>query len=331
MLAWPHENTDWHFCLSEIERSYVELVGAICLESLALILCRGAEHQSHIVGMLPAEIRPRCRFAHVAYNDTWCRDYGPVTLTDCVSGNTLQLLDFSFTGWGNKYDASADNQVNQQLANQGILQLPLTSLAFDLEGGGIETDGAGTLLTTRHCFLNSERNPGLTAIEIEQQLRDLLGQERILWLEHGFLEGDDTDSHIDNLARFVSPDTVVHASATSADTTHSGPLAAMAEELRQLRTATGEPYRLIELPIPAVQTDPLTGKRLPGSYVNFLILNQSVIVPRFNTPEDAIAEERLRAAFPGKHIRLIDGRQFIRQYGGPHCATMQLPPGSLTE
>lgn len=331
LLAWPHISTDWAFCLTEIHQTYIELVSAISEAAIPLVLCQDADHQSLIIASLPNHVSEKCLFEQMPYNDTWCRDYGPITLMEQVTGTPAQLLDFSFTGWGNKYDAQQDNAANHLLAERKTLQLPMQSIQFDLEGGGIETDGAGTLLTTQHCFLNSERNPDLTPADIELKLKQHLGVDRVLWLKHGLLIGDDTDSHVDNLARFINEDTIVYASAEPDDTAHYQPLRAMAEELREFKTKDGQPYNLIPLPIPSVQIDPANGNRLPGSYVNFLILNDLIIASKFNVPQDAVAAETLAKAFPNKRVKMIDGTQLIRQFGGPHCATMQLPPGTLSD
>lgn len=331
LLAWPHVSTDWAFCLHEINQTYVELVSAISEAATPLVLCQNADHQAQIIASLPSSVSAKCHFEQMPYNDTWCRDYGPVTLMDRTTGTAAQLLDFSFTGWGNKYEAQQDNAANHILAERQRLRLPLQTIAFDLEGGGIETDGIGTLLTTQHCFLNSERNPDLTPADIEIKLKQHLGVDRVLWLKHGLLVGDDTDSHVDNLARFINEDTIIYASAEPDDSAHYQPLQLMAEELRAFRTKEGKPYNLVSLPIPSVQIDPTNGNRLPGSYVNFLILNDLVIASKFNAPQDATAEATLANVFPDKRIKMIDGTQLIRQFGGPHCATMQLPPGTLPE
>jgi agmatine/peptidylarginine deiminase len=239
------------------------------------------------------------------------------------------MRDFRFTGWGSKYQSQADDAVNQHLAAQSILQWPMEGIDFDLEGGGIETDGLGTLLTTRHCLLESNRNPGMDQTAVEAQLAAHLGIERVLWVGSGYLDGDDTDSHIDNLVRFASADTLVFAQGNHDDAQHYEALDAMHQELTRFRTPQGQPYRLIGLPLPPPQFDPQSGSRLPASYVNFLILNEILIVPSFDTEADQLAACQLKQAFPEHRINWVDGRQLIRQFGGPHCATMQLPPGAI--
>ncbi len=326
MLAWPHSSTDWSFCLETIWQTYVDLATAIAQTAKVLILCQDPLHQDQIVCSLPPSVLPRCRFAHVPYNDTWCRDYGPLTL---ARHQETRLIDFIFNGWGDKYDAQLDNMVNQQLKDLGLLPTDMHSVDLELEGGSIETDGQGTLLTTEQCLLNANRNSRLSRQVLETRLKSCLGVDRILWISEGYLAGDDTDSHIDNLVRFVSADTLVHVLCQDKDDPHYMPLLNMKRQLEQLTTPQDTPYKLVPLPLPRAQHEPGTRSRLPASYANFLILNDIVIVPVFQCSEDEHALRTLAELFPNKTLSPIDGRQLIRQYGGPHCATMQLPPGIL--
>ncbi len=321
LLAWPHENTDWKPWLNEIESDYAALTQAIAKEATPIILCRDGIHQQHIQNLLlTQELHYPPIFKHQPYNDTWCRDYGPITVGH---SDQFRLLDFQFTGWGDKYAANLDNQITQKLTS--LWCAPITTLAFELEGGSIETDGNGTLLTTYHCQLSSNRNTGLSNQEIENTLKQSLGIQRILWLQHGALLGDDTDSHIDNLARFCDQETIAYASCDDPKDSHYAELKAMEQELGSFRTNNGQPYRLIPIAIPTPQLDGTA--RLPGSYINFLILNKSVIVPVFDCPEDQQALSKLQTCFPNKNIVAVPGKNLIRQFGGPHCATMQLPAG----
>ena len=192
----------------------------------------------------------------------------------------------------------------------------------------MDTDGAGTLLTTEHCLLHSNRNAGMQRWDIEELLRNTLGLTRILWLSEGALLGDDTDSHIDNLARFCDPGTIAYCHCDNPEDPHYAPLTAMEHQLQGFTRSDGSPYRLQPLPLPSPRFDQ-GGQRLPASYVNFLILNDRVIMPVFDSPEDALARERLSDCFPGKTIVTVPGGNLIRQFGGPHCATMQLAEGTL--
>lgn len=323
LLAWPHASTDWAPWLAAVQRDYVELAVAIASEVTPLILCEDAAHQTLVAGLLAGRCRHEPRLVVAPFNDTWCRDYGPVTV---AKGKDLQLLDFQFRGWGNKYAAGLDNDINQRLVK--LWKAPLRVVHFELEGGSIETDGRGTLLATTHCLLDSKRNRELSRKELESFVLEQLGLERVLWISKGMLIGDDTDSHIDNLVRFCDPQTLVYAACTRTDDPHHEPLQAMAAEVKALRQPDGKPYRAEPLEIPAPQFDE-KGKRLPASYANFLILNGSVLVPVFNCAADEAALSTLGRCFPDKRIVAVPGGNLIKQYGGPHCATMQLPVSVL--
>lgn len=328
LLAWPHESTDWKPWLNRIDLDYVELAVAISKEVSPLILCQDESHRDHILELLGDRCQHPPRMRIQEYNDTWCRDYGPITVaaSSQPEPDQARLLDFSFNGWGSKYDAGLDNLINQRLSD--TWQSPLQSIAFELEGGSIETDGYGTLLTTHHCLLDSNRNRTYDQAGIEQLLKDTLGIDRILWLSAGALIGDDTDSHIDNLARFCSADTIAYARCPDIADPHHTPLREMEQQLRAMRTFDDKPYRLVPVDLPEPQLDE-DGQRLPGSYINFLILNQSVIVPVFGCPQDEAALSALQTCFPDKNLIPVPGGNLIRQFGGPHCATMQLPSGIL--
>lgn len=321
MLAWPHESTDWAPWLAAIEQDYVALTIAIADEVPPLVLCQDEAHRERIAALLGSRCKHAPRLIVAPYNDTWCRDYGPLA---CLGKQGLCLLDFRFHGWGDKYEASLDNSINERL--QAQWRVPLQAIDYELEGGSIETDGAGSLLTTTHCLLDSNRNVGWPQAEVERLLLDSLGLQRVLWISEGALIGDDTDSHIDNLVRFCSADTIAYVTCSRREDVHYEPLQRMAEQVKTLRQADGTPYKLHAIDLPAAQFDEV-GKRLPGSYVNFLILNGSVLVPVFGCLQDAQALNTLQQCFPDKKIVPVPGSNLIRQFGGPHCATMQLPAG----
>ena len=236
----------------------------------------------------------------------------------------LVHLDFTFNGWGNKFDARLDDRVTRALAASGMLTAPVETLDFVLEGGGIESDGQGTLLTTERCLLASTRNPHFDKTQIEQKLKTWFGLNRVLWLRHGDLIGDDTDGHIDTIARFCDARTIAYQACDDRNDAHYADLKAMEDELKSLRTPDGQPYRLVPLPLPAPIFD-AEGKRLPAGYPNFLILNGAVLVPTYRDANDAIALERLRPCFPDREVIGIDCRALIAQYGSLHCVTMQYP------
>ena len=260
----------------------------------------------------------------VASNDIWARDHGPITV---YRNGQPVLLDFRFNGWGGKFPHELDDRITVRLHALGAFAAtPLEPVDLILEGGSIETDGAGTLLTTR-CLLNPNRN-GLDRAALERRLGETLGISRFLWLEHGHLLGDDTDSHTDTLARFCDARTIAYQGCADTADPHYGPLQAMAEELRSFRTASGEPYRLIELPLPAPRRDE-RGNRLPAGYANFLILNGAVLVPTYGDPLDAVALERLSGCFPNHDIKGVPCATLTHQGGSLHARPCSLPAGVM--
>jgi agmatine/peptidylarginine deiminase len=263
----------------------------------------------------------RVRFVTVAYDDTWLRDSGPITLR---AGNGFNLLDFRFTAWGGKFEAGLDDLLVETLAAQGVFgDAARQRIDFALEGGGIETDGHGTLLTTWRCL--HERHPDASREELTAKLSAWLHQDRVLWLDHGALEGDDTDAHIDTLARFAPDDAIVFQACDDEADSHYADLKAMAEEIAALRTRDGNPYRLFPLPWARPVLD--EGRRLAASYANFLIVNGAVLMPAYGDPADDAAAAVLAQAFPGREIVQVPCRPLIWQNGSLHCITMQLPEG----
>ena len=266
------------------------------------------------------------RFLQCATNDTWARDHGAITMIDT---GTPSLLDFAFNGWGLKYASELDNQITRQAVEAGALNGQYVNrLDFILEGGSIESDGMGTLLTTSECLLSSNRNERLNQVEIEDYLKSVFHLQQVLWLDHGYLAGDDTDSHIDTLARFCSTDTIAYVKCEDKEDEHYGELHAMEEQLKTFRTLAGAPYRLLALPMAdKIEED---GERLPATYANFLILNDAILYPTYNQPQnDKKAGEVLQQAFPGRQIVGIDCRALIKQHGSLHCVTMQYPTGVI--
>ena len=253
----------------------------------------------------------------IPHNDTWARDHGFITVEE--SDGTKVLLDFQFNGWGQKFPAELDNQINRHLYEQGLVEGRYEPhLDFVLEGGSIESDGRGTIFTTRCCLMAPHRNQPLTQQQIEERLKQFLGAERVVWLEHGSLIGDDTDGHIDTLVRICPDDTLLY---TGGDGDHPD-LDDMERELQALRTLDGQPYRLLKLPLPRPIYD--DGDRLPATYANYLVINGAVLVPTYNQPDlDAEAMRIVGQAYPDREIVGIDCRPVIRQHGSLHCCTMQ--------
>lgn len=328
MLTWPHPQSDWQTILERVEPCFVEIARQIALHEKLLITCYDAAHQQHVTrlltaaGVAPAQVLYRT----LPSNDSWARDHGPLTV---LQDTRPMLLDFTFNGWGGKYPAALDNALTRQLhQSQAFGTTSLTTIDLVLEGGAIEVDGAGTLLTTRRCLLAPTRNPALDQVQIEQRLAGLLGITRVLWLDHGHLAGDDTDSHIDTLARFCSPDTIAYVQCDHPADEHYRELHAMEQELMALRTAEGKPYTLVPLPWPQPKCN-AEGQRLPATYANFLIINDAVLLPTYEDPADAVAIARLQTCFPQRTIVPIPCLPLIHQYGSLHCVTMQLPCGVL--
>lgn len=323
MLTWPHEDSDWGRHLESVYTTAADIGAAIASRQALLSVCRSSRHAGLIQRLLVAAGAPmdQALFCIAESNDSWARDHGPVTT---LCGDVPMLNDFIFDGWGGRCESSLDSAITQQLYRQRVFgDAAIRSRNLVLEGGALETDGRGTLLATRSSILSRQRNPGTSRPTIERCLGDWLGLDRILWLDHGRLDGDDTDGHIDTLARFSDPDTILYASAPPGDADHAE-LAAMARQLRTFRTRDGHPYRLLPLPFPGVHRDP-SGRRLPASYANFLIINGAVLLPVYGARQDHEAAALLKLAFPSREIVTLDCRPLIQQNGSLHCLTMHLP------
>lgn len=322
MLTWPHQETDWAEQLEAVDQVYLAICRQVSRFQQLLIVCNSERHQEVIVQKLAdADIdAEQLRFAIAPSNDSWARDHAPLT---CLGDKGALLLDFQFNGWG-KYPANLDNQINQRLFRSGIFtHTEQRTVPLVLEGGAIETDGQGTLLATRSSILTRSRNPQLTTAQIESILAEKLGFKRFLWLDHGHLSGDDTDGHIDTLARFADPATILYATATPDDPDRPE-LEAMAAELSKFTQRNGTPYRLVALPpIPPIKSE--HGARMPAGYANFLIINGAVLLPVYNIPQDAAAIGCLQKSFPDREIIPINCLPLIRQNGSLHCITMQFP------
>ncbi len=323
MLTWPRRDGDFARHFEAVERNFLAIAVAIArFEKLQVNVAQDAPGLASrlVAAGVPKE---RLRVYAMPNDDVWARDHGPITVLR--DGKRLHL-DFSFNGWGGKFPAERDNALTGRLITLDAWDAPVETVDFVLEGGAIEVDGAGTLLTTERCLLAPTRNPQLDRAAIEQVLKDRLGVSRILWLKHGDLLGDDTDGHIDTIARFCDADTIAYQACEERDDPHYADLAAMAKELAAFRNARGKPYKLVPLPLPAALHDPDDGRRLPAGYANFLIVNGAVLVPVYgDAKNDPIALERLRPCFPGREVLPIECRALIHQYGSLHCVTMQIP------
>ena len=325
LLAWPHAETDWAERLADVESTCVALVAAITRHERAVICVADAALRAHVEALLAQSTanRDRCEFIEIEYDDTWLRDSGPLTLRGATS---FRLLDFRFTGWGGKFSASRDDRLVEGLAAREIFRhAEHRRVDWALEGGAIESDGAGTLLTTWRCM--HQRHPELSREQMTRLLAEKFCADRVLWLERGYLQGDDTDAHIDTLARFASNDAIVFQNCDDATDAHFDELSAMREELTALRTTDGRPYTLHALPWARPIHD--GDRRLAASYANYLIINDAVLVPSYGDPADAAAADVIARAHPGREVIAVLCRSLIWQNGSLHCMTMQLPEGSL--
>lgn len=324
LIAWPHAETDWAQRLAEVEETYIALVAAITRFERVVICVADEDLQTYAEARLRSARLDMAKvsFIEVDYDDTWLRDSGPITLRR--DDGSFHLLDFRFTGWGGKFEASRDDLLVGALHNAGLFaNSEVQSIDFALEGGAIDTDGAGTLLTTWQCL--HERHPQRSRESLSADLARWLAQDRVLWLDHGYLEGDDTDAHVDTLARFAGPGAIVFQACDDPADSHYAELQAMGAELAALRKPDGQPYRLFPLPWaqPILDGD----RRLAASYANFLIVNGAVLMPAYGDAADARAQAVLADAFPGREIVPVPCRALIWQNGSLHCITMQLPAG----
>jgi agmatine deiminase len=321
-LTFPHAGTDWAEHLPEVMPCFWEIAGAIARFQPVLIVC---EHPDALRAALPSGTNPdNFRLLQAPSNDTWARDHGGITIFE---GDKPVVLDFVFNGWGLKFPADKDNRITRHLqAQYGLFRAELRHGGLVLEGGGIESDGRGTLLTTAECLLSPNRNPHLDQDAVEARLKETFGLERVLWLHHGYLAGDDTDSHIDTLARFADPDTILYVRCDDPADEHYEALREMEAELQSFRTARGQPYRLVPLPWPEACHDE-AGQRLPATYANFLFINGAILLPTYGVPQDEAALALFRQLFPQHEVIGINCRPLILQHGSLHCVTMQYPLG----
>lgn len=319
-LTWPHAETDWRDMLDEVLPCFVSIASEIAKKEPLIIVCKNA---NEVRQQLTAIYNDSVTLFEIQTNDTWARDHAPISI---IENGKPVILDFMFNGWGLQYAANFDNQITKQLYRQKAFHDDVAyrnKMDFVLEGGSIETDGQGTLLTTSRCLLSLNRNESKTMEDIELYLKEAFGVHRFLWLHHGYLAGDDTGSHIDTLARFCAADTIAYVRCDDPNDEHFLELSLMEEELKQWTQEDGTPYRLIPLPM----ADPVyhEKERLPATYANFLIINHAVLMPTYHSAKDAVAMNQLRKAFPDREVIGINCLPLIKQHGSLHCLTMQYP------
>jgi len=331
-LTWPHEHTDWAPYLDEITKTMTLIANAITMYEDLLIASQNPRQTMECLSkVLSAQQMTRVTAVQCATNDTWARDHGGITLIDAEAAENAspaarqQILDFRFNGWGDKFDAYHDNNITRRLHEAGALKGEIIDFNdFILEGGSIESDGRGTLFTTSQCLLAPHRNQPMDRNDIERELKRRLKVSRVVWLNHGTLIGDDTDGHIDTTVRICPDNTILYVKSTDESDPQHGDFEALEQELQQLRTADGSPYRLLSLPMP--RPCHYEGERLPATYANFLVINGAVLVPTYSQPDlDSKALQTIAEAFPGRRMIAIDSQVIIRQHGSIHCLTMQYP------
>ena len=313
-VIFPHHKSDWSEYLDDAENNFIDIIKAIAVYQECLVVCDDKKYVQK-----KFDVHTNLHFVQAPTNDTWARDCSAITVYE---NEKPLLLDFNFTAWGGKFEADLDNKLSQELST--VYDAPMKKMDYILEGGAIESNGKGTLLITSECVYNPNRN----ALSIEQSnkiLKESFGVTNILSLKHGYLSGDDTDSHIDTLARFVNESTIVYLKCENKYDEHYNELETMEKELQVFRDQDGNPFNLISLPFtrPIYDED----ERLPSTYANFLILNEAVLVPVYNDPNDDEALEVLKQAFPQRKVIPIDSQTLIRQHGSLHCVTMQFPSG----
>ena len=316
LMSFPHKNSDWNNNLEKAFIPFIRIAQAIAYSQPVYIICDNRDNISKLFCSTK-----NISFIEIPTNDTWIRDYGYISV---IEDGEIKLLDFKFNAWGNKFKSNLDNMVNRTLYQKGYMgTTPLKRVDFVLEGGSIESDGVDTIMTTTKCLCNSNRNGGLEKSEIENKLKEYLGTKRILWLNYGYLAGDDTDSHIDTLARFVSSDTIVYIKCEDRDDEHYNELYKMEKELQEFRQSNGEKYNLIPLPMTTPKYNS-NGDRLPATYANFLIINKAIIVPTYNDKSDKKVIEILRGIFPTREIIPVNCLTLIEEGGSLHCSTMNI-------
>ena len=316
LMSFPHKNSDWSDNLQKALIPFIRIAQAIAYSQPVYIIC---DNKEDILNLFCST--RNMSFIEIKTNDTWIRDYGYISV---LEDGEIKLLDFEFNAWGNKFESNLDNMVNKALYQKGYMgTTPLKTIDFVLEGGSIESDGIDTIMTTSKCLCNSNRNDGLEKLQIEDKLKEYLGAKRVLWLDYGYLAGDDTDSHIDTLARFISSDTIVYLKCDDKEDEHYIELNLMEKELQEFRQYNGEKYNLISLPMTKAKYN-TDGDRLPATYANFLITNKAIIVPSYNDKNDKKAQDILREIFPNREIIPVDCLALIEEGGSLHCSTMQV-------
>ena len=306
MVVFPFANSAWDENLVEAENTYTKIIDSISKKQQCVVF---ANNQS----IKKRPFNKNVKIQNITTNDTWVRDFGPISLED---NKKIILKEFTFNGWGNKYNANHDNDFNKTLFRD------ITSLDMTLEGGAIESNGSNTILTSKQTILNNNRNPNMKINEIKKLFQKEFGVEETIILENCVLEGDDTDSHIDMFCRFVNADTIAHITTEDKSNPNYKQLKELVRELKTIKNFDSKEFNLVELPLPNMIYH--KKRALPVTYANFLITNESVLVPVYNDKNDRLALEKIASCFKGRNILGINSLPLIRHGGAIHCVTMPI-------
>lgn len=321
-FTFPHKKSDWAYMYESVVACFIEIISSTAQFEPVLVGCHSIkEVSSYFPNTTPFPVY----FVEIESNDTWTRDHGAITVYE---NDSPVLYDFEFNGWGGKFEAGLDNEITKTVSQKILSAYKRLAHNFVLEGGAIESDGLGTLLTTAECLLSPFRNPHMNKDQITTFLKETFGLAKVLWLDHGYLAGDDTDSHIDTLARICNPTTIAYITCSDPEDEHFEALQKMEKQLQSFTNANNEPYKLVALPWPSPCFDD-NGDRLPATYANFLIVNGGILVPTYNLPQDEEALRIVQNIFPDRRVVGINCRPLIDQHGSLHCISMQYPEKTM--
>jgi agmatine deiminase len=322
-LAWPHDPLTWPDCVDQAEAAFARFASAVSQGETVHLLVKDAATEARARSLLSGAGARRVTLHRVRTADSWFRDYGPIVVAKGRGAKRERLaLDFTFNAWGDKYATlKADDDIPWR--TRKVVGIPVERSSLVLEGGSIEGNGKGTLLTTTQCLLHRNRNPHLVKEEIELRLREWLGVRHVLWLGEG-IEGDDTDGHIDDITRFVNPTTVVTVLEDDPKDANHEPLLENLRRLRAMADQDGDPLSVVTLPMPGF-VKAGDGRRLPASYANFYVANACVCVPVFGHANDELALRTLKRCFPGRAIVPIRCERLVEGMGTLHCVSQQIP------
>lgn len=308
IVVFPPKESDWAHSIEEIHQTYLTFIQTIARFQKCMVIC---EDKKALANLLPN--LQNIELIEMLTNDTWVRDFGGINV---YKNHKRRTYDFIFNAWGNKFDASIDNTITKRLFDEGYLKGKLKSMDFVLEGGSIDSNGHGVMLSTAYCLFEENRNNRLSKKKIKKTLMKLFGLKELIILKHGALMGDDTDSHIDTLARFIDKDTIAYVKCYDKEDEHYGELKKMEKELKK----TG--FDLVALPLPSAKY--FHDHRIPATYMNFVLINNAVLVPIYSDPCDAEVLETFARYFPDREIVGIESSVLIREHGSLHCASMNV-------